>query len=99
LKNDVVIVSLHVDERKVLPKKEQGEFKVAGRKMTVKFTGDKWKLMQIKRYNILAQPYYVMLDPDGKDLSNGSADFEHTSDPKDFKKWLDAGISDFSKNK
>jgi thiol:disulfide interchange protein DsbD len=99
LKNDVVIVSLHVDERKALPKKEQGEFKVAGRKMTVKFTGDKWKLMQIKRYNILAQPYYVMQDPEGKDLSNGSADFEHTSDPKDFKKWLDAGISEFSKNK
>jgi thiol:disulfide interchange protein DsbD len=99
LKNDVVIVSLHVDERKALPKKEQGEFKVAGRKMTVKFTGDKWKLMQIKRYKILAQPYYVMQDPNGKDLSNGSADFEHTSDPKDFKKWLDAGISDFSKNK
>ncbi len=99
LKNDVVIVSLHVDERKALPKKEQGEFKVAGRKMTVRTTGDKWKLLQIKRYNILAQPYYVMQDPNGKDLSNGSADFEHTSDPKDFKKWLDAGISEFSKNK
>jgi hypothetical protein len=40
-----------------------------------------------------------MQDPNGKDLSNGSADFEHTSDPKDFKKWLDAGISEFSKNK
>ena len=98
LKNDVVIVSLHVDERKALPKKEQGEFKVAGRKMSVRTTGDKWKLMQIKRYKILAQPYYVMQDPNGNDLSNGSADFEHTSDPKDFKKWLDAGISDFSKN-
>ena len=99
LKNDVVIVSLHVDERKALPKKEQGEFKVGGRKMAVRTTGDKWKLMQIKRYKILAQPYYVMQDPNGKDLSNGSADFEHTSDPVDFKKWLDAGISEFSKNK
>ena len=99
LKNDVVIVSLHVDERKALPKKEQGQFKVAGRKMTVRTTGDKWKLLQIKRYKILAQPYYVMQDPNGKDLSNGSADFEHTSDPVDFKNWLDAGISQFSKNK
>ena len=99
LQNDVVIVSLHVDERKALPKKEQGEFKVGGRKMAVRTTGDKWKLMQIKRYKILAQPYYVMQDPNGKDLSNGSADFEHTSDPVDFKKWLDAGISEFSKNK
>jgi len=99
LQNDVVIVSLHVDERKDLPKKEQGEFKVGGRKMSVRTTGDKWKLLQIKRYNILAQPYYVMQDPNGKDLSNGSADFEHTSDPIDFKKWLDAGIRQFSKNK
>jgi len=99
LKNDVVIVSLHVDERKALPKREQGEFKVGGRKMAVRTTGDKWKLMQIKRYKILAQPYYVMQDPNGKDLGNGSADFEHTSDPKDFKKWLDNGLSEFSKNK
>jgi thiol:disulfide interchange protein DsbD len=99
LKNEVVIVSLHVDERKELPKKEQGQFKVAGRKMTVRYTGDKWKLMQIKRYNILAQPYYVMQDPNGKDLGNGSADFEHTSKPEDFKKWLDKGLSEFSKNK
>ncbi len=99
LKNDVVIVSLHVDERKALPKKEQGEFKVNGRKMSVRTTGDKWKLLQIKRYKILAQPYYVMQNPNGTDLSNGSADFEHTSDPDDFKKWLNAGISEFSKNK
>jgi hypothetical protein len=40
-----------------------------------------------------------MQNPNGTDLSNGSADFEHTSDPVDFKKWLDAGISEFSKNK
>jgi thiol:disulfide interchange protein DsbD len=99
LKNDVVIVSLHVDERKALPKKEQGVFTVGGRKREVRTTGDKWKLMQIKRYKNLTQPYYVMQDPNGKDLGNGSADFEHTSDPKDFKKWLDNGLSEFSKNK
>jgi thiol:disulfide interchange protein DsbD len=100
LKNDVVIVSLHVDEREDLPAKEQGEFDVyPGKTMSVQTTGDKWKMMQIKRYNILAQPYYVMHDTEGKDLSNGSADFEHTSDPKDFKMWLDKGMKLFREKK
>lgn len=98
LNNDVVIVSLHVDELEELPKKEQGVFKTFdGRTINVKNTGDKWKLMQINRYHILAQPYYVMQDVNGKDLTNGSADYEHTSDPKDFKVWLDNGLASFNK--
>jgi thiol:disulfide interchange protein DsbD len=96
LKNDVVIVSLHVDERKELPAKEQGEFESSpGKKMSVVTTGDKWKLLQVKRYNILAQPYYVMQDTDGKDLGNGAADYEHHSNPNDFKNWLNKGMSKF----
>ena len=100
LTNDVVIVSLHVDDREELPKSEQGVFKtIDGRNMTVKTAGDKWKLMQINRYNILAQPYYVMQDVNGKDLTNGSADYEHTSKTSDFQKWLDAGLKSFNEAK
>ncbi|MBI1837449.1 MAG: thioredoxin family protein [Flavobacteriia bacterium] len=100
LTNEVVIVSLHVDERVELPKNEQGVFKtIDGRDMTVKTTGDKWKLMQINRYNILAQPYYVMQDVNGKDLTNGSADYEHTSKTEDFKQWLNNGLKSFQKKK
>jgi thiol:disulfide interchange protein len=96
LKNDVVIVSLHVDERKELPASEQGEFESSpGKKMSVVTTGDKWKLLQVKRYNILAQPYYVMQDTDGKDIGNGAADYEHHSNPSDFKDWLNKGMSKF----
>ncbi|MGV3631778.1 MAG: protein-disulfide reductase DsbD family protein [Bacteroidota bacterium] len=98
LKNDVVIVSLHVDEREELPAKEQGEFEVyPGKTMQLSTTGDKWKLMQIKRYNILAQPYYVMHDVNGQDLANGSADFEHHSNPADFRNWLNKGMNEFNK--
>jgi thiol:disulfide interchange protein len=100
LRNDVVIASLHVDERGDLPATEKGEFEVyPGKMMSVETTGDKWKMMQIKRYNILAQPYYVMHDLNGNDLSNGSADYEHTSNPQDFKKWLDEGIELFNEKK
>jgi thiol:disulfide interchange protein DsbD len=100
LRNDVVIASLHVDERVDLPAIEKGKLEVyPGKMMSVETTGDKWKMMQIKRYNILAQPYYVMHDLNGNDLSNGSADYEHTSNPQDFKRWLDEGIELFNEKK
>lgn len=96
LRSDVVIVSLHVDEREKLPASEQGEFEVyEGKTMKIKTTGDKWKMLQLKRYKILAQPYYVMQDTEGNDLSNGSADYEHDNRPEDFKQWLDAGLKEF----
>lgn len=100
LSNDVVIVSLYVDERTPLPAKEQGIFKTRdGREMVIKTTGDKWKYMQIERYNILAQPYYVMQDVNGKDLTNGSADYEHHNNPSVFEKWLQQGLESFKKIK
>jgi hypothetical protein len=33
-----------------------------------------------------------MLSPDGKDLENGSADFEHHGNVDAFKKWLEDGL-------
>jgi thiol:disulfide interchange protein len=93
LKNEVVIVSLHVDELVELPENEKGEFEVyPGKTMKLETTGDKWKMMQIKKYNILAQPYYVLHDTDGNDIKNGSADYENHSNPEKFQKWLDKGL-------
>ncbi len=98
LKDKVVIVSLHVDERLPLPKSEQKEVElVPGNKKFLQTTGDKWMYMQISKYKAASQPYYVMLGPDGKDLPIGSADFEHHSNPKDFKKWIDKGLELYNK--
>jgi hypothetical protein len=33
-----------------------------------------------------------MLSPDGKDLDNGPADFEHHGNAPAFKKWLEDGL-------
>ena len=97
LRNDVVIVSLYVDERTELPKEEQRfDVDVAGRKRDMVTVGDKWMFKQINEYNIAAQPYYRMQTPDGKDLSNGSADFQNHSNPKVFQKWIEDGLKEFS---
>lgn len=92
LRDEVVVVSLYVDENVDLPKEEQGEVEIEGRKMKIQTVGDKWRIAQIQMYNITAQPYYRMLGPNGEDLSNGSASFETHSNKDDFEIWLKEGI-------
>jgi len=100
LRNDVVIASLHVDERIDLPKSEQVTVELTpGRMKTLKTTGDKWMYKQIRDYKVTAQPYYVMIGPNGENLSNGSADYEHHSNPSDFKTWLLKGVDLYEKAK
>lgn len=100
LKNEVVIVSLHIDERISLPKAEQKEVVMPnGKNRTLKTTGDKWMFLQIARYKVAAQPYYRMVDNEGNDLVNGSADYENHRDVNNFKKWLTDGLNDFKNGK
>ncbi len=98
LKQELVIVSLYVDERTELPVNEQKKNIKIGEKRTRNMVtvGDKWMIKQINEYGIAAQPFYIMQTPDGKDLSNGSADFQNHSNPKVFKEWLDKGLSEFN---
>lgn len=98
LKNDVVIVSLYVDERTKLPKKEQTTIQVNGRDFDIVTIGNKWTAKQITDYKTSSQPYYIMQNTDGKDLSNGSADYQNHSDPEVFKKWINDGLDDFKKS-
>lgn len=92
LKNDVVVVSLYVDEKIELPKDQQKTVTVQGKPRKIVTVGDKWTFYQIEHYNIAAQPYYRMLGPNGEDLTNGPATFETHSDPSKFKAWLEEGI-------
>jgi len=92
LTNDVVIVSLYVDDRADLPQEMQREVTIGDRKKKIKTIGDKWMFYQVEKYKTNTQPYYVMLGPNGEDLSNGSADYEHHSNPDDFSQWLSEGL-------
>ena len=97
LRNDVVIVSLYVDERTELPKNEQKTVNLYNRDINVVTIGNKWTVKQMREYKTNSQPYYVMQTPDGKDLSNGSADYQNHSNPKVFKEWLDKGLYEFNR--
>jgi thiol:disulfide interchange protein DsbD len=93
LKDQVVVASLYVDEKKELPASEHKELEYApGKKMAITQVGHKWGFLQMSRYKSNSQPHYRMLSPDGKDLANGPADFEHHGNAEAFKKWLEDGL-------
>jgi len=91
LKNEIVLISLYGDDQRELPKEEQYVSKSGSEVTTI---GKKWREYQIERYNINAQPYYVVLDAEGKDISKPVG---YTPDVEEYKSWLKEGISKFKK--
>ena len=92
LKDKVVLVSLYVDDKRKLPKEEQYVSKETGKEIVT--IGNKWSDYQITRYKNNAQPYYIILDSDGNDITQ---QIGYTPDADEYKKWLEDGISKFKK--
>ena len=87
LKNEVVLISLYVDDKKELPENEQYISETTGKK--IKTIGNKWSDFQMKHYHANAQPYYIVLDAEGQRLSEPVG---YTPDVEEYKAWLEGGI-------
>ena len=94
LRDEVVLVSLYVDERTPLPENEQYETTIAGKKKKVRTVGDKWTVLQAETYKTNSQPYYVILDHDENQLGV-SANYQDYGNVDLFKSWLEDGIDRF----
>lgn len=90
LKNDIVLISLYVDDKKELPASEQYVSETTGKK--IKTIGNKWSDFQIKTYKANAQPFYVIVDHNSSNLAAPSA---YNPDIKEYLTWLKVGISNF----
>lgn len=88
LKNDIVLISLYVDDKQELPESEQYISETTGKK--VKTIGNKWSDFQMKNYHANAQPYYIVLDKDGNRLNEAVG---YTPDAEEYKTWLESGIN------
>ena len=98
LRDKVVIVSLYVDDKTELPKKEHETVEYApGKFKEITQVGHKWSYFQASKYKKNTQPYYIMIGPEGEDLSNGGADYEHHGSTDLFKNWLDNGMAAYLK--
>lgn len=96
LKNEVVLISLYVDDRKKLPIEEQYETTLAGKTKKVRTIGDKWMVLQANTYQTNSQPYYVMLDRNAQPLLENANYQDYGSVPV-FKDWLNRGLLAFTK--
>ena len=92
LKNDVVLISLYVDDKEDLPENEQYISETTGKK--IKTVGNKWSDLQIKTYKANAQPFYVIIDHNTNNLAEPSA---YNPDIEDYYNWLNTGIKNFKK--
>lgn len=97
LKNDVVLVSLYVDDKRDLPIEEQTEVEENGKTVKITTIGKKWSHYQSSKYKVNTQPYYLILDENGKEVGNGSADYENHGNVDAFKKWLEEGLKLYGK--
>jgi len=92
LNNEVVLISLYVDDKRELPLEEQYVSKETGKK--IKSIGNKWSDFQITRYKANAQPYYIILDTNEKSLNKATG---YTPDITEYEQWLKSGIEQFKK--
>ena len=91
LKNKVVLISLYVDYKKVLPIEEQYISKDTGKK--IRTVGNKWSDFQMKHYKSNAQPYYVILNHDSLVPLNSFTAYDPDIDL--YLNWLKEGIDKF----
>lgn len=94
LENDYVLITLMVDEKAPLP--QPLEVEENGEKIKLRTVGDKWSYFQRMKFGANAQPFYVLLDHQGKPLAPSRAYDEDIPAYLDF---LKGGLSEFSKRK
>ena len=91
LTKDYVLISLYVDDK--TPLQEPFEVKDAeGNTKTLRTVGAKWSYLQSSKFGANAQPFYVILDANGKPLSGSRA---YDEDISAYIQFLKQGISHY----
>jgi thiol:disulfide interchange protein DsbD len=94
LKEQVVLISLFVDDKRPLPTQQQHISKETGEQ--IETIGDQWTDFMISRYHTNTQPLYVLIDQQEKNLNIQQPTISYT-DVASFESWLKKGISTYRK--
>ncbi len=96
LANDVVLVSLYVDDRSPLPKGQEMTIKNGSYEKKLRNQGNKWSYFQAINFSIVSQPLYVMITPDADEILMNAVGY--TPDIEEYKGMIVDGINKY-KNK
>ncbi len=95
MKENFIVVSLYVDDKKKLPLNEQFTYTTRdGVKKEVKTVGDKWATFETENFQNNAQPLYAILDTN-EVLMNHPVDYTPNADK--YRDWLQCGLNAFLK--
>ena len=92
LHDEFVVAKLYVDNRDELPEPFVG--KDGSKHYDV---GEKWTHLQQYKFGAVAQPYYVILDSNGKSVTEYY--FAYDEDVEKFLEFLELGLENFNKKK
>jgi thiol:disulfide interchange protein DsbD len=95
LRNEVVLVSLYVDDKNELPADQQAVKKLGDRDFKIYTIGNKWSYLQASRYQSYSQPQYILVDHNEQQLTKETAHYD--PDIQKYVNWLNEGISEFKK--
>ncbi len=95
LQNDFVLISLYVDDRKLLPEEQQGISESTGKK--IKTVGNLWSDFQAKHYGTNSQPYYIVLNHNSLTPLNPPIAYEPNI--QKYINWMDTGKALFESGK
>jgi thiol:disulfide interchange protein DsbD len=97
MRNEFVVVSLYVDERRKLPLTEQTVYKTSsGQEKSIITVGDKWATFQTENFGATSQPQYAIITADEVALTKTKF---YTPDADEFIEWLQCGLETYRKNK
>lgn len=92
LRDDYILISLYVDDKRDLPVEEQYISETTGKK--VQTIGNKWSDLETRMFHTNTQPLYVLVSPDEKVLSKPTG---YTPDIKDYLGFLKTGLKNMKK--
>jgi len=92
LNEDVILVSLYVDDRTKIPESQWRIEKYGGKEFHIRTIGKKWSYLQASKFNRNAQPYYVLINHEG-DQIGGSAGYN--PDAEVFLEYLNDALTKF----
>lgn len=90
INDNFVLITLMVDEKAKLP--QPMEVTENGKTMKLKTVGDKWSYLQRHKFGTQSQPFYIVLNHQGKPISKG---YNFDDNINNFLNFLDSGKRNF----
>ena len=94
INNDYVLITLYVDNKTPLP----SPVKIVenGTERTLRTVGDNWSYLQRVKFGANAQPFYVLIDNEGKPLNKS---YSYDEDIPKYIEFLQTGLENYKKEK